>query len=155
VQEGDPLAAARLLSIALDGFKGSGLPGRAAAYPGRFEPSVELMRLRRVTRRELAEEAGLDPGHFDRVFRAEYGESPMTMARRFRLERLRRDLLDDDAPLETLALRHGCSEASALIRFFVREAGETPGAYRERVKRSIGRYIGSFGGASDGGKLHG
>lgn len=82
---------------------------------------------------DLAEEAGIDPSYFARLFRRHYGSTPGAYLRRLRLEHALRRLEDPEVPLAAIAVEAGFVDQSHLTRVFRRETGATPGAYRDRV----------------------
>jgi AraC family transcriptional regulator len=78
----------------------------------------------------LAEEAGVHPVYFTRVFRAAVGKTPREVARAAKLERAGAVLLRPGAGLSAVAHETGFADHSHLCRHFRREFGLTPSEYR-------------------------
>jgi AraC family transcriptional regulator len=83
----------------------------------------------------LAEEAGVHPVYFARVFRAAVNAPPSAVARRARLERAAGELLRSEAGVATVAHEAGFADHSHFCRQFRREFGVAPSGYR-RLFRS-------------------
>jgi AraC family transcriptional regulator len=79
----------------------------------------------------LAEEAGVHPVYFTRVFRAALHTTPGAVARRARLERAAVALLGRDSSVASVAHEAGFTDHSHFCRHFGREFGVTPSRYRE------------------------
>jgi AraC family transcriptional regulator len=79
----------------------------------------------------LAEEAGVHPVYFTRVFRAAVHTTPGAVARRARLERAAMQLLGGENSVAAVAHETGFADHSHLCRHFRREFGVTPSRYRE------------------------
>lgn len=79
----------------------------------------------------LADEAGVHPVYFTRVFRAAVQSTPGTVARRARLGRAAADLLVAEKNLAAVAHGAGFADHSHFCRQFRREFGVTPSRYRE------------------------
>ncbi|SFJ13025.1 AraC family transcriptional regulator [Albimonas pacifica] len=78
----------------------------------------------------LAEAAAYSPFHFLRIFRAMVGESPAAVARRLRLERAARALLDPQATVLNVALDAGYESPEAFSRAFRAAYGLAPRDWR-------------------------
>ena len=81
---------------------------------------------------ELANEAGLSPWHFLRVFKAQTGLPPHAYRLQRQLQRARRALLAG-LPIAQAALDAGFNDQSHFTRHFVRAYGLTPGAVARTV----------------------
>ncbi len=81
----------------------------------------------------LAEQVGLSPYHFARLFRQTTGESPHQFVLRQRIEKAQSLLTETNAPLAYVALASGFANQSHLTRLFKRHLGLTPKAYRKQV----------------------
>ena len=79
----------------------------------------------------LAEEAGVHPVYFTRVFRAALHTTPGAVARRARLERAAVELLGGEHTVASVAHGAGFADHSHFCRHFRREFGVTPSRYRE------------------------
>lgn len=87
-----------------------------------------------LTLAAIADQAGLSPYHFSRVFSARMGRSVMTHVRARRLIRAARRMVDDPGQrLIDLALDSGFESQEAFTRAFVRIFGVSPGRFRRRV----------------------
>ncbi len=79
----------------------------------------------------LAQQIGLSPYHFARLFRQTTGESPHQFVLRQRIERAQRLLQERDVSLAHVAGASGFANQSHLTQAFKRHLGLTPQAYRE------------------------
>jgi AraC family transcriptional regulator len=84
----------------------------------------------------LADEAGVHPVYFTRVFRAAVHSTPGAVARRARLERAAAELLRSEAGVASVAHGAGFADHSHFCRQFRQEFGVTPSAYRELFRLS-------------------
>ena len=78
-----------------------------------------------------ADDAGVHPVYFTRVFRAAMHATPGAVARRARLERAARDLLSGEKNLAAVAHGAGFADHSHFCRHFRRDFGVTPSRYRQ------------------------
>jgi AraC family transcriptional regulator len=85
----------------------------------------------------LAEEAGVHPVYFTRVFRAALHTTPGAVARRARLERATVQLLGRENSVASVAHGAGFADHSHFCRHFRREFGVTPTRYRELFRPSL------------------
>ncbi|MEV7434590.1 helix-turn-helix transcriptional regulator [Streptomyces griseoviridis] len=104
----------------------------------------DLVRLRRARDRmdreyalpldvpELARTALMSPGHFQRSFRAEYGETPYGYLMTRRVERAKALLRRGDLSVTEVCLAVGCTSLGSFSSRFTELVGETPSAYRAR-----------------------
>ncbi len=81
----------------------------------------------------VAKHAGLSPYHFIRRFHAVFGETPHQFRIRARLDRARALLLSD-LSVTDVCLEVGCSSLGSFSDFFTRRTGESPSAYRRRMR---------------------
>lgn len=93
----------------------------------RFRDALEIA--------DVAREVGVEPGRLAREFRRHFREPLGAYQRRLRLARAIHLLAESDAPLSDVALEAGFYDQSHLTRHFRRYTGDTPGAYRSRVRR--------------------
>jgi AraC family transcriptional regulator len=85
-----------------------------------------------LTLAAIADQAGLSPYHFSRVFSARMGRSVMAHVRARRLIRAARRMVDDpDQKLVDLAFDCGFESQEAFTRAFVRIFGVSPGRFRK------------------------
>jgi transcriptional regulator GlxA family with amidase domain len=80
----------------------------------------------------LAEQAGMAPRTFARVYAAEMGRTPARMVEALRLEAACRALGQSTLPLKSIAANLGYVEEQNLRRVFQRQLGISPGQYRSR-----------------------
>jgi AraC-like DNA-binding protein len=104
----------------------------------------ELVRLRRARDRmdreyaepldmaELARTALMSAGHFQRRFRAAYGETPYGYLMTRRVERAKALLRRGDLTVTEVCLAVGCTSLGSFSSRFTQLVGETPSAYRAR-----------------------
>jgi AraC-like DNA-binding protein len=83
--------------------------------------------------RAVAAEVGLSPYRLIRRFHAVFGETPHQFRIRARLERARALLLDD-LSVTDVCLEVGCSSLGSFSDLFARRTGESPSAYRRRMR---------------------
>ena len=80
----------------------------------------------------LAEQAGLSPYHFLRLFKAATGMTPHRFVSARRVARCRDLLSDPSKSLAQIAYQCGYSSQSHMTTQFGRAMGMTPGAYRAK-----------------------
>ncbi len=80
----------------------------------------------------LAEQAGMSPRTFARVYSAMMGVTPARMVEKIRIEAVRRALEDTDLPIKKIASVCGFHQEERLRRAFARQVGTTPAEYRRR-----------------------
>jgi AraC-like DNA-binding protein len=86
-----------------------------------------------------ANQAGISPFHFLRLFAKVLGVTPHQYLLRSRLRHAARLLTDEDTAITDIAFDVGFADLSNFVRTFHRAAGFSPGAFREaaRGKRKI------------------
>jgi AraC-like DNA-binding protein len=104
----------------------------------------DLVRLRRVRDRmdreyaesldmaTLARTAMMSPGHFQRSFRAAFGETPYSYLMTRRIERAKALLRRGDMSVTEVCMAVGCTSLGSFSSRFTELVGETPSAYRAR-----------------------
>ncbi|MEZ3177779.1 helix-turn-helix transcriptional regulator [Streptomyces pimonensis] len=104
----------------------------------------DLVRLRRARDRmdreyaepldvtELARTALMSAGHFQRSFRAAYGQTPYAYLMTRRIERAKALLRRGDLTVTEVCLAVGCTSLGSFSSRFTELVGETPSAYRAR-----------------------
>jgi transcriptional regulator GlxA family with amidase domain len=103
--------------------------------PNRFAPlhgwiAEHLAGDLRVER--LAEQAGMSPRTFARIYAAKIGSTPARMVEKIRIEAVRRCLEETDMPIKRIAAVCGFAQEERLRRAFARQVGTTPADYRRR-----------------------
>ncbi|MFE9170470.1 helix-turn-helix transcriptional regulator [Streptomyces kebangsaanensis] len=105
----------------------------------------DLVRLRRARDRmdreyaepldmaALARTALMSPGHFQRSFRAAFGETPYGYLMTRRIERAKALLRRGDMSVTEVCLAVGCTSLGSFSSRFTELVGETPSAYRART----------------------
>lgn len=80
----------------------------------------------------LAEQAGMSPRTFARIYAARMGVTPARMVEKIRIEAVRRILEETDTPIKRIASDCGFGKEERLRRAFARQVGTTPAEYRAR-----------------------
>jgi AraC-like DNA-binding protein len=80
----------------------------------------------------LARVAHLSPSHFNREFRATFGETPHRYLQRRRLERAMEMLRETERPVGEICLDVGFASLGTFGRTFRAVVGESPSRYRAR-----------------------
>jgi transcriptional regulator GlxA family with amidase domain len=80
----------------------------------------------------LARAALMSAGHFQRKFRAAYGETPYAYLMTRRIERAKALLRRGDMSVTDVCLAVGCTSLGSFSARFTELVGETPTAYRGR-----------------------
>jgi len=80
----------------------------------------------------LAEQAGMSPRTFARVYAAKMGTTPARTVEKIRIEAVRRALEDTEMPIKQIAAVCGFGPEERLRRAFARQVGTTPAEYRRR-----------------------
>lgn len=85
-----------------------------------------------LTVEKLAEQAGMSPRNFARVYAARVGRTPAKSIELFRLETARRLLEDTEERIELVARRAGFGDEERMRTAFQRHFGISPREYRQR-----------------------
>jgi transcriptional regulator GlxA family with amidase domain len=80
----------------------------------------------------LAEQAGMSPRTFARIYAAKMGTTPARMVEKIRVEAVRRILEETDMPIKRVASVCGFGQEERLRHAFARQVGTTPAEYRQR-----------------------
>jgi transcriptional regulator GlxA family with amidase domain len=80
----------------------------------------------------LAEQAGMSPRTFARIYTARMGVTPARMVEKIRVEAVRRRLEETEMPIKRIAAECGFGREERLRRAFARQVGTTPAEYRMR-----------------------
>lgn len=133
---------------------GHGLVPAAGGPPVNAVARQDLIRLRRardLVDREYAEplnvprlaaSAHMSTGHFQRLFRAAYGESPYSYLMTRRVERAAALLRLGELSVTEVCMAVGCTSLGSFSRRFTSLMGETPSAYRARSHDELYRVPG-------------
>ena len=84
-----------------------------------------------------ADALGMSPAHLNRLARAATGFSVQGLAALLVMEAARRDLIFTPTPVQAIAYSLGFSDPAYFNRFFRRQAGMTPGAFREAERSKL------------------
>lgn len=88
---------------------------------------------------ELAREVHVSPFHFNRQFLAVFGVTPHQYRIQVRLDRAKQMLAKGDRSVTEVCMDVGFSSLGSFSTLFSRRFGETPSAYRRRVRpRDLG-----------------
>ncbi|WAU84978.1 helix-turn-helix transcriptional regulator [Streptomyces sp. Qhu-G9] len=80
----------------------------------------------------LARTALMSPGHFQRSFRAAFGETPYSYLMTRRIERAKALLRRGDLSVTEVCFAVGCTSLGSFSSRFTELVGESPSAYRAR-----------------------
>lgn len=80
---------------------------------------------------DMAQQAGLSPSHFSRLFKSVIGDTPYQFLMRYRIERAEEMMADPARPLIDIALACGFSDQPHLTRLLKQHRGVTPKAWRK------------------------
>ena len=83
-----------------------------------------------ITVDALANEAGMSPSHFGRVFKETLGETPMQYVLAYRIEQAVAMMKDKHLQLGEIALACGFADQAHFSRSFKQVTGQTPRQYR-------------------------
>lgn len=84
-----------------------------------------------------AAKLGLSAAHLNRIARREAGASVQALAARHLLRAARRDLVFTPTPVQAIAYSLGFQDPAYFNRFFKRQTGMTPGAFREAEREKL------------------
>ncbi|WP_028032771.1 helix-turn-helix domain-containing protein [Chelativorans sp. J32] len=84
-----------------------------------------------------AERLGISPAHLNRIARREAGASVQELAARHLLRAARRELVFTPTPVQAIAYSLGFQDPAYFNRFFKRETGMTPGAFRDAERKKL------------------
>ncbi|MBA7471278.1 HTH-type transcriptional activator RhaS [subsurface metagenome] len=90
---------------------------------------------RAITLDDAAEQAGISPFHFLRLFSDVVGVTPHQYLVRSRLRHAARRLADDDSPVTDIAYDVGFGDLSNFVRTFRRAAGASPMRFRQAARQ--------------------
>ncbi|HLO97805.1 MAG TPA: helix-turn-helix transcriptional regulator [Fimbriimonas sp.] len=90
---------------------------------------------------DVARQAGYSPCHFQRLFRREFGESPMAFRRRLRLSKARSLLQQTSQEVAEIAFLVGYNSPETFIKLFKSRYGITPMTFRQLSNNGGGHAI--------------
>ena len=131
-----------LLTAAVVQLARAVVPGRsddAAVDPRarRLRELVELHFREQPSAAFLADRLGVSPAHLNRLARTAFGESVGRLVVGQILRAAKRDLVITPTPVQAIAFSLGFSDPAYFNRFFRKETGMTPGAYRNSERRKL------------------
>jgi AraC family transcriptional regulator len=91
--------------------------------------------------RGLASLVGVNPSHLCRTFRRFRGRTIGDYALGLRMQLVCRRLVEGAAPLSAIAAEAGFTDQSHLTRVFKAFIGESPGAYRRRLREGFAKSV--------------
>jgi len=92
---------------------------------------IDAQSHRPITLEDAADQAGISPFHFLRLFSDVLGVTPHQYLLRSRLRHAARRLADDDSPITDIAYDVGFADLSNFVRTFGRAAGASPLKFRQ------------------------
>ena len=104
---------------------------------GRFDGLIEWLKTRLADElkvEEMAQQVGMSPRNFARVFRAETGTTPARFVEKLRLEAARQRVETTGISLTQIARETGFGEAERMRTAFVRTYGQPPMVLRRQVR---------------------
>ncbi|MDX3977070.1 helix-turn-helix domain-containing protein [Shinella sp.] len=84
-----------------------------------------------------AEKLGISPTHLNRIVKAATGLSAHAYIGRKMIDEAKRELVFTDMPAQEIGLRLGFADPAYFSRYFLRETGETPRAWRLRERARL------------------
>jgi AraC-like DNA-binding protein len=103
----------------------------------RLSVARDLLRQRpRTSIARVARLVGVSRFHFIRQFEAVFGVTPHQFRINARLERARQLLATTEGSVTDVCLEVGCSSLGSFSALFRQRVGESPSAYRRRLRRS-------------------
>ena len=82
----------------------------------------------------IAATVGISPAHFTRQFAALFGETPHQFRMRTRVSQARQLLAEGQRSVTDACMAVGCSSLGSFSALFTRLTGESPSAYRRRLR---------------------
>ncbi|MFA6715835.1 MAG: AraC family transcriptional regulator [Victivallaceae bacterium] len=105
----------------------------ACPADGRFSKArgcIERKLDRKLSLCELASAAGMSPEHFCREFKRAYGEAPLEMRNRLRINAAAKLMRFSDRPIKRIAEELGYSDIYHFSKAFKKQTGSSPGKFR-------------------------
>lgn len=137
----EPLITAAVVSLARVGTAPqSNDPALADRHRARMEMLATLMAAHFREQRPVgfyASALGISPTHLNRMTRTTTGHSVQELLALQIVEAARRDLVFTPTPVQAIAYSLGFSDPAYFNRFFRRQTGMTPGAFREAERARL------------------
>ena len=86
-----------------------------------------------LTREDIADHIGISPDYLTDCFRQEFGITPITYIRRYRIRQACELLRKTNQSITQVAMNVGFSDSAHFTRTFLREMGVTPKVYRRKA----------------------
>lgn len=93
---------------------------------------------------ELARMCHMSTGHFQRAFKAAFGETPYAWLMTRRVERAMALFRNTDKSVTQVCMEVGCTSLGSFSARFTKLVGETPSAYRDRDHDELRRIPACF-----------
>ncbi|RTM00426.1 AraC family transcriptional regulator [Ancylobacter aquaticus] len=88
-----------------------------------------------LTIKEIARACQITPSHFARAFRGTFGRAPYRYLTDLRITEAKRQMMETDLPLSTIAMMCGFTDQSHFTRVFRRLVGTSPGLWRQSPRK--------------------
>ena len=85
-----------------------------------------------ITREDLAGNLNISADYLTDCFRQEFGITPMTYLRRYRIKQACELLMDSNLSITQVAMQVGFSDGAHFSHTFVREIGDSPKSFRKK-----------------------
>ncbi|CAL9345272.1 helix-turn-helix domain-containing protein [Streptomyces sp. enrichment culture] len=125
----------RLARLPVRAEAGPAPAGRQAALAEDFARLIARSDAARLTVRECAAELGVTPGYLTQAVRAATGRSPGRLLIEARAYQAQQLLAHTELSVRQVAARTGFADPAYFSRFFRRETGTSPGAFRKHHSR--------------------
>lgn len=96
---------------------------------------METNYYRKITLDELSKMSGMSARNFDRIFKQNYGSSPISYLLKLRIDKAASMLRDTDMSITEIALDRGFNDSTYFSRQFKALTGVTPKMYRKYNKK--------------------
>lgn len=120
------IAASELIARLARAYAGPSAGGLSTSPLSRIAGYIEANWSRSLTLADLATRFGSSVRHFDRVFKAHYGITPVEHILRLRIHRAKEMLASTNRPVTDIALDCGFSDSNYFSRQFKRVTGTRP-----------------------------
>ena len=88
----------------------------------------------KISVQELAYKFGYERSYLYRIFMEENGISPQKYIVSWRIQKAKRLLMETDLPISQIASQVGYESYASFTKIFIKETGETPGGFRNKIK---------------------